>query len=362
MVSSSKSGQDTPTPQEAMYNSVLAYAIRAPSLLNSQPWRVEIVEGQMMRLWMDRERMFPALDPGNRQMVLSHATFLENLEIAATHLGYSTSIDYFPLGWGTDATIHEFPVAQVECSPSPGREQDPLFPFLDVRQTCRGPFERKALDNDSLTSISGSFESEFTSFVVLTDPPTCEKIGDLVSRSLKTVFERKERVEEWIRMVRFDDRETDLSRDGIGLSHMSGGESILSAIRGTRLSREKVERDPSLFCNYLLERCSEQVRAVGGFGWISTKGKSRLNQVHAGRALERAWLQATASSIGFQPFHHVLGDYAGMAGTQEELKDLLGVSGSHTIQAFFRLGYAVPGKTRTPRRSPASFVSSPAGR
>ena len=356
MVSSSLSGQ------EAVYNSVLAYAIRAPSLLNSQPWRVEIAEGQMMRLWIDRERMFPALDPTNRQMVLSHAMFLENLEIAATHLGCSTSIDYFPLGWGTDATIQEFPVAQVECSPSPGQEQDPLFPFLDARQTCRGPFERRALDNDSLMSISGSFESEFTSFVALTDPETCEKIGDLVGRSLKTVFERKERVEEWIRMVRFDDRETDLSRDGIGLSHMGGGESILSAIRGTRLSREKVERDPSLFCNYLLERCSEQVRAVGGYGWISTKGKSRLNQVHAGRALERAWLHATARSIGFQPYHHVLGDYAEMAGIQEELKDLLGVSGSHTLQAFFRLGYAVPGKTQTPRRSPASFVSSPAGR
>jgi nitroreductase len=362
MVSPSFSGQDAPPSPEAVYHSLLAYAIRAPSLLNSQPWRVEIAEGQMMRLWIDRERMFPALDPMNRQMVLSHATFLENLEIAASHLGYRTSIDYFPLGWGTDATIQDLPVAQVECIPSPDREQDTLFPFLDSRQTCRGAFERKALDNDSLMSISGSFESEFTSFVALTDPQTCQKIGDLVGRSLKTALGQKERVEEWIRMVRFDDRETDLSRDGVGLSHMSGGESILSAIRGTRLSREKVDRDPSLFCSYLLERCSEQVHAVGGYGWISTKGKSRLNQVHAGRALERVWLQATARGIGFQPYHHVLGDYAGMAGIQEELKDLLGVSGSHTLQAFFRLGYAVPGKTRTPRRSPASFVSSPAGR
>jgi nitroreductase len=362
MVSPSLSGQDEPPTPEAVYNSVLAYAIRAPSLLNSQPWHVEIAEGQMMRLWIDRERMFPALDPTNRQMLLSHATFLENLDIAASHLGYSTSIDYFPLGWGTDATIHEFPVAQVEYTPSPGREQDPLFSCLNTRQTCRGPFERTPLDKDSLMSISGSFESEFTSFVALTDPETCEKIGDLVGRSLKTALEREERREEWIRMVRFDDRETDLSRDGIGLSHMGGGESILSAIRGTRVSREKVNRDPSLFSNYLLERCSEQVRAVGGYGWISTKGKSRLNQIHAGRALERAWLQATARNIGFQPYHHVLGDYAEMAGIQEELKDLLGVSGSHTLQAFFRLGYAVPGKTLTPRRSPASFVSSPAGR
>ncbi len=180
MVSPSLSGQDAPPSQEAIYYSLLSYAIRAPSLLNSQPWRVEIAEGQMMRLWIDRERMFPALDPMNRQIVLSHATFLENLEIAASHLGYRTSIDYFPLGWGTDATIQDFPVAQVECSPSPGLEQDPLFASLDARQTCRGAFERKALDNDSLMSISGSFESEFTSLVVLTDPQTCQKIGDLV--------------------------------------------------------------------------------------------------------------------------------------------------------------------------------------
>jgi len=362
MASPSLSGQNPPPPPEAIYNTVLEYAIRAPSLLNAQPWRVEIAEGKMMQLWIDKERMFPALDPMNRQMVLSHATFLENLEIAASHLGYSTSIDYFPHGWGTDATIQEFTVAQVECTPSPGREEDPLFPWLDSRQTFRGPFERKALDNDSLMSISGSFESEFTSFVVLTDPGTCEKIGDLVGRSMKTALEREERREEWIRMVRFDDREMELSRDGIGLSHMGGGDSILCAIRGTRMSREKVHHDHSLFCNYMQERCSEQVRSVGGYGWISTKGKSRLNQIHAGRALERTWLHATASGIGLQPYHHVLGDYADMAGIREELKDLLGVSGTHTIQAFFRLGYAGPGKTRTPRRPPASFVSIQPGR
>jgi hypothetical protein len=362
MVSPSLSGQDSPTSSEMAFNTVLTYAIRAPSLLNAQPWRVEITEGQIMRLWIDRERMFPALDPLNRQTVLSQATFLENLEIAASHLGYSASIDYFPHGWGTDATIHEFPVAQVECTPSPGREEDPLFPCLDARQTWRGPFERKPLDNATIISISESFDSEFTSFVVLTDPQTCERIGDLVTRSLMVALEREERRAEWIRMSRFDDREIDHTEDGVGLSHMGGGESIISAITGKRLTRERVNHDPSLFGNYLLDRCTAQVRSVGGYGWISTKGKSRLNQVHGGRALERVWLQATANGVGLQPYHHVLGDYAEMTGIKEELMDLLGISESHTVQAFFRLGFTVPRKTRTPRRSPDSLISSPHGR
>ena len=361
MESSSVSGQDAPDPGE-LYRALLPYAVRAPSLLNAQPWRVELTEGQPMRLWIDRDRMFPALDPLNRQTVLSQATFLENLEIAASHMGYTASIDYFPLGWGTDATIHEFPVARVECTPSKKAEEEPLISCLNNRQTFRGSFENKTLDADILANISGSFESEFTSFVSLTDPGTCNNIGDLVCRALGVTFEQKERIEEWIRMLRFGDEVTAQSADGIVLSQLGGGESIFSAITGKRLTRDKVNSDPYLFCEYLTDRCADQVRSARGYGWISTKGKSRLNQVHAGRALERVWLQATCSGIGLQPYHHVLGDYPGMAGIQKELKDILGVSESHTIQAFFRLGYAAPGKVYTPRRPVESFIFSPPGR
>jgi hypothetical protein len=361
MESSPVSGQGAPASGEP-YQTLLAYAARAPSLLNAQPWRVELAEGQPMYLWIDRDRMFPALDPLNRQTVLSQATFLENMEIAASHLGYTALIDYFPRGWGTDATIHEFPVARMECTPSKSPEEAPLFSCLNTRKTFRGPFQKKPLDTDALASISGSFESEFTSFVGLTDPEACKKIGELVCRALAVTFEEKRRVEEWIRMLRFEGEGPAQSADGIGLSQIGGGESIFGAITGRRLTRDKVNSDPYLFCEYLMERCADQVRSAGGYGWISTKGKSRLNQVHAGRALERVWLQATGSGIGLQPYHHVLGDYPGMAVIHKELKDILGVSESHTVQAFFRLGYAAPGKVYSPRRPVESFIFSSSGR
>ncbi|MBP1929223.1 nitroreductase [Methanolinea mesophila] len=360
MVSPHLSGHDPPLAQGDVYREGLPYAVHAPSLLNAQPWRVEMVKGQSMRLWIDRERMFPALDPVNRHTLISQATFLENFKIAASYFGYRTSIDYFPLGWGTDATIHEFPIAQVECSPSPdNRNADPLFPFLMTRQTCRTPFDKKPLDNDALVDVAGSFESEFTSFVTLTDPEVCREIGDLVARALPLALGSRERTMEWIKMVRFDEDEARLSGDGIGLSWLGGGESLLSVITGKRLSREKVQADPELFCAYLRERCAEQVRSAAGYGWISTKGKSRVNLIHAGRALERVWLHATSAGIGLQPYHHVLGDYPGTGELHGELKDILGISGSHTVQAFFRLGYAASAKTRTFRRPPESFLMPP---
>lgn len=315
-----------------------------------------------MLLWIDRDRMLPALDPLVRQTVLSQATFLENLEIAASHMGYTSSIDFFPRGWGTEATIHEYPVARVECTPSKSPEEDPLFSCLNRRQTFRGAFDRKPFGIDALMSIGRSFESEFTSFVGLTDPEACKKIGELVCRALAVTFEQRERIEEWLRMLRFEDEESVQSADGIGLSQMGGGESIFSAITGRRLTRDKVKSDPYLFCEYLMERCADQVRSARGYGWISTKGNNRLNQVHAGRALERVWLQATGNGIGLQPYHHILGDYPGMTEINKELKELLGVSESHTVQAFFRLGYSPPGKIFTPRRPVDSFLFSPPGR
>lgn len=62
---------------------VLAHAILAPHSHNLQSWLVDLrVPGEIV-LRVDRERLLSETDPFSRQIVMSHGTFLELLELAA---------------------------------------------------------------------------------------------------------------------------------------------------------------------------------------------------------------------------------------------------------------------------------------
>jgi hypothetical protein len=72
---------------------ILYLASLAPSGHNTQPWTVRIVGPQHWIIGSDRERWLPAVDPHNREMLLSLGAFLENLIIAAKAHGYAVDLN-----------------------------------------------------------------------------------------------------------------------------------------------------------------------------------------------------------------------------------------------------------------------------
>ena len=68
---------------------ILTYASLAPSGHNTQPWTVYVVDRAHWRIGTRRERWLPAVDPDNRETLLSIGSFLENLVLAAGDLGYA---------------------------------------------------------------------------------------------------------------------------------------------------------------------------------------------------------------------------------------------------------------------------------
>ncbi|HDP80055.1 MAG TPA: twin-arginine translocation signal domain-containing protein, partial [Spirochaetes bacterium] len=71
---------------------ILRLASLAPSGHNTQPWTVQIVKTGHWVIGTDRGRWLPAVDPHNREVMLSLGAFLENLVIAAGVHGYG--VDY----------------------------------------------------------------------------------------------------------------------------------------------------------------------------------------------------------------------------------------------------------------------------
>jgi hypothetical protein len=80
---------------------VLYYASLAPSGHNAQPWYVKVVNEKTCIIGLDPLRRLPAVDPNNRESLLSIGAFAESLSLAAGAKGYDTDMEV----WGLPAGI-----------------------------------------------------------------------------------------------------------------------------------------------------------------------------------------------------------------------------------------------------------------
>lgn len=73
----------------------ITLASRAPSVHNTQPWRLVVGPGHI-DLVADGGRLLPAADPDGRELVLSCGALLHHLRLALAAYGWRTEVDRFP--------------------------------------------------------------------------------------------------------------------------------------------------------------------------------------------------------------------------------------------------------------------------
>jgi nitroreductase len=74
---------------------VVHLACRAPSVHNSQPWRMSAQDGEL-RVFLDPHRVPHATDRSGREAVLSCGALLDHLRVAAAAAGWKAQIARFP--------------------------------------------------------------------------------------------------------------------------------------------------------------------------------------------------------------------------------------------------------------------------
>ena len=72
---------------------ILYLASLAPSGHNAQPWKVKVTGQGHFIIDINPERYLPAVDPTNRETMISMGAFIENLVQAAESRGYSASVN-----------------------------------------------------------------------------------------------------------------------------------------------------------------------------------------------------------------------------------------------------------------------------
>jgi hypothetical protein len=106
-------------------------ALRAPSILNTQPWRWQLT-GNAAELWIDRTRQLPGLDPDGRMLLLSCGVALHHAVTALRAGGFAGAVTRF------DADRPNLVARLRRGAPCPAEQT--MYRAIYTRRTDRRPF------------------------------------------------------------------------------------------------------------------------------------------------------------------------------------------------------------------------------
>jgi nitroreductase len=284
---------------------LVRYAVLAPSMRNTQPWRFE-VKASRISLYVDHSRRQRQADPHERDLYISVGCALENLLIAAAHFGFGREIVYFPLSEEDELVAQMSFTSEGTAAARPS----PLFKALTQRRTNHGRYDGRPLDPGVLSKLNDCCTDEGLTLLITEKARIKRMVNGLVlaadAIALQDPAYRRELA------------------DAVGAGAF-GGSGFMA-----RLAKLAVTH----FGPMVTARHQKVLRSTPAFGLISAARAGRRAQVIAGRVLERLYLTATTLGLSIQPLSALL-EFEEVAAAFAKLFRAGGVP-----LLPFRLGYA----------------------
>jgi len=153
---------------ERTIEQALQAAATAPSLFNSQPWRIRTV-GNTVLICTDRSRRLPVHDPSDRELLIACGSFTIYTEIALQAAGLICDVEQLP-----EPSFAPDVVAALQVKPgAPGSPPDEraqaLAAVMDRTEYDRRPFATAPVDDAHITALHRAAEAEGAWLVVLDD-------------------------------------------------------------------------------------------------------------------------------------------------------------------------------------------------
>ena len=335
---------------------ILSYAILAPHSHNLQSWLVDLKTPDEIMLYCDLERLLPETDPYNRQIMMSHGTFLELINIAARERGIRADIELFPQGEFGPEKIDKRPVARIRLKTDPKITKDPLFSQVLKRHTNREAYDMtKAVPAAAIQNMAACMKPYPIRFgiVGLDRPDEIERHRTIAAEAWRIELTTPAKILETYKVLRVGAREIAEYRDGISIN-----DPFLSLlVRLGFFDRSKAPKPDDSAIIDQIENFNKKLESTPGFLWMITEGNGRTAQVNAGRAYVRVQLTGTAHGVSMQPLQQALQEYPEQQGPYGEIHTLLDApSPRYTVQMWARLGYG-PQIEPAPRRGLKAHIA-----
>ncbi len=350
-----------PLSQE-QFDRLVSAAIMAPSAGNLQPWRFMLHEGCLL-VFHDAERGDSPLDGGRLIPAMDMGACLENIRLEASTMGLGLRIDAYPTG------DHRL-VARVQQS---GRTSaDPLAANLAVRCTNRKKGDARALPAEATARIAEAVaQVPNCSLHMLDHRDALADMAEVIGGAERLrVLHPLGHHDLFRKELRWTTRSEERPLDGleIGTLELKSTEEV-----GFRVAADRAAMDLLAAWDAgrgFMKMTREQFQSASGLMLIATRRPDASGLLEAGRAMQRAWLAASAQGIAVHPCaapillsHHVR--FAGGQGISEPFQRQLlhlhdrmrGIFALETEEPVFmmRLSYA-PSPTARSLRRPTSAV------
>ena len=321
---------------------ILGYAILAPHSHNLQSWIVDLSKPDEILLRCDLTRLLPETDPYSRQIMMSHGTFLEVLDIAARERGLRAEITLFPDGpFGPDK-LDQRPVARIRLTPDAAVAKDPLFAQILKRHTNRSLYDAgRAVPAEAWKAMADAVKPNPLrfGFVGADRPDALKQHRAIAAEAWRIELVTPRTIMESYKVLRVGADEIAKHRDGLSLLDPM----VVLLDRVGMFDRSKAPAPDSFATTGQIEDFGKKLESTPAFMWMVTEGNDRVTQVDAGRAYARVQLAATAHGVAMQPLQQALQEYPEQAGPYAEIRRLLDApQPAQTVQMWARVGYAPP--------------------
>lgn len=316
-------------PPEAQLEAMLNWAVLAPSVLNTQPWRFHVVAGPAgprAEVSVDRARVVRSVDPEGREAIISCGAALFTLRLAARHFGFVPDVHLA----GPDAAPDLVGTVRLEGAARPTAAEEALFRAIKLRHTNRDPFADLPVPIGLLARLQGAARAEGARLHVVTSEAEKGALADLVAEAVLEQGDDPAVVEDlraWLRPV------GDPRPDGVP-DDVQGGWDRLSYLHTE--------------ARFVASQTRRLAATAPALLVVATPGDDRADRARAGQALQRVLLLAAIDGLAASYFNQPT--------EVDRLRpEVSAIAGVGHAQVLFRLGTPIEAQG-TPRRPVPSVV------
>ena len=326
---------------------LLQYAVLAPSILNSQPWRFSVGDGTVT-LSEDRTRRLRSVDQHGREALISCGGALFNLRTAARSFGAEPGIDLLAEAEAPAIATIRLGEAAAQASEEDRRLRD----AIPERRTVRGRFEDRPIPNEFLDHLQEAAAAEGARIAWSDDAERRREVASVVAEAERTHLSDpryRDELRDWLRDRRREHHDS-LREVYARMGNPAGRTSVQPArpdevtMNAASLMRGFAAADTAAARQHALVEASPLVAL------LVTVGDTSADWLAAGKALQRVLLTATAEGISAS----YLNPPIEQPRLRPRLAEIFGVTGHP--QVLLRFGYHAPASP-TPRRPLDEVVS-----